>query len=189
VTAATATAGRSRLAPGLLAFVLPVAVASCGGDESDEPFAFTSPENEFSVTFPGGEPEREATQAPLPDGTTTDLVLYSSGSDGVEYATARTAFPAAPPDAAAALEGARDGSISQTGGSLVDSAPIELSGRPGMQFTATLTSNGEEGTVLSRLYLQGNVMYQVMTAGEGDLSFDDPEIAAFFDSFQFNQAV
>ena len=40
-------------------------------------------------------------------------------------------------------------------------------------------------TYLARMYHDDVTLYQVFAVVLGEVSFDDPEIAAFFDSFRF----
>lgn len=175
---------RSRVVGGcLVAVVVPIA-ASCGGGDP-EPFAFTSPENEYTVTFPDGEPDNQAVEEPQPDGTTLSVDLYQVTHDSMLFAVARTPLPSAPDDPTITLEATRDGAISAVSGTLIESNPIELGGRPGVEYSADVVSEGEEGMVLSRIYLTGSTLFQVMVVGEGELVFTDTAIAGFFDSFQF----
>ncbi len=84
-----------------------------------------------------------------------------------------------------ALQGAQDQALANVGATLVSSEDITLQGRPGKQFSATLSSGGETGTLLQRVYLDGLVIYQQVFTGAGERSFTDADLAAFFDSFTF----
>ena len=88
-------------------------------------------------------------------------------------------------DVPAALQGAQDQAIANVQATLIASQDINLQGRPGREFSATVSSNGVEGTLLARVYLDGLVIYQQIFTGAGEASFTDPELAAFFDSFAF----
>lgn|GEM_PF-3857578 len=81
------------------------------------------------------------------------------------------------------MEGARDGAVSNISGALTSSDPIKLQGREGLQFTASVQDGN--GTYLSRVYYDDMTLYQVIAVVLGEVTFDDPEIAAFFDSFRF----
>ncbi|MET0459963.1 MAG: hypothetical protein ABW195_12005 [Ilumatobacteraceae bacterium] len=150
-----------------------------------EGFPFTSPEGDFTVVFPG-EPTEQTTTQSLPDGTPVEIVItgYQEGDSFV--ATARTEYPAGSVlDPATALQGAQDQALANVGGTLIDSADITLQGRPGREFSAAVTSGGQSGTVLQRVYLDGLVSYQQIYTGKGDAAFTDPELAPFFESFAF----
>lgn len=146
---------------------------------------YTSPEGDYSATFPG-EPTSETQAAPLPDGTTIDLVITGFEDGGLFLATARGQYPDTYVlDVPAALQGAQDQAIANVSGTLIESRDITLQGRPGREFSAAVTSNGVAGTVLQQVYLDGLVIYQAIAAGEGELTFDDAELAPFFGSFAF----
>ena len=50
-----------------------------------------------------------------------------------------------------ALQGAQDQAVANIGATLISSEDITLQGRPGKQFSASLTSGGETGTLLQRV--------------------------------------
>jgi hypothetical protein len=50
-----------------------------------------------------------------------------------------------------------------------------------------VTNNGQGGTLLERVYLDGLTIYEVIRTGAGELSFSDPESVAFFDSFELTR--
>jgi hypothetical protein len=146
---------------------------------------FTSAEGDYSVVFPE-EPTVQTQPQPLPDGNTVELVLAGVTVEDGFLATARGQYPDGyvldPP---VALQGAQDQALANVGGTLVSSQDITLQGRPGREFTATLTSGGESGTILQRIYLDGLVIYQQVYTGAGEATFADPELATFFQSFAF----
>jgi hypothetical protein len=146
---------------------------------------YTSPEGDYSVLFPG-EPTALTQPQTLPDGSVVDLVLVSYVLDDVYIATARSQFPDGYVlDVPVALQGAQDQAVANTGGTLISSEDITLQGRPGKQFSASLTSGGTTGTLLQRVYLDGLVIYQQVVSGDGERTFTDPDLAPFFDSFAF----
>jgi len=146
---------------------------------------YTSPEGDYSAVYPS-EPSSQTQAAPLPDGTSIDLVITGVEEGDLFLATARGEYPDTYVlDVPVALQGAQDQAIANVSGTLVDSRDITLQGRPGREFSASVTSNGVAGTVLQQVYLDGLVIYQAIAAGAGELSFDDPELAPFFASFTF----
>lgn len=173
----------------LLVPVAALAIAACGGGSDPEPFAFESPEGDFAITFPDGEPEEQTQQAPTPAGP-VDVVFHIDEVDGRAYAVARTDYSSiATPDqfdVAAGLQGAQDQAIAGNGGTLVESTDIELEGIPGRQFIAAVESNGESGTVVARVYIDPEtlVSYQALVTGEGEFGASDEDVAAFFDSLE-----
>ena len=156
-------------------------VPTAGG----EGVTYTSPEGDYSAVFPA-QPAEQRQDQPLPDGSTVELVIV--GAEGADrfMATSRGQYPEGTVlDVPVALDGAQEQAIANVQGTLIDGQDVELQGRPGRQFSASFTSNGEAGTLLQRVYFDGPVIYQVLVTGAGELTFEDPEIAAFFDSFQF----
>ena len=152
-----------------------------------EGITYTSPEGDYSAVFPS--PPTEQTQPQeLPDGTVMDLVIAGVETDELFVGTARGQYPEEMiVDVPAALQGAQDLAIANVGGTLVGSRDLELQGRPGRQFRASFTVNGQPGTLLQRVYFDGPVIYQNIVTGAGELTFQDPAIAAFFESFRFTE--
>ena len=151
-----------------------------------EGVTYTSPEGDYSAVFPA-QPAEQRQDQPLPDGSTVELVIV--GAEGADrfMATSRGQYPQGTVlDVPVALDGAQEQAIANVQGTLIDSQDMELQGRPGRQFSASFTSNGEAGTLLQRVYFDGPVIYQVVVTGAGELTFEDPESTAFFDSFQFS---
>ena len=156
-------------------------VPTAGG----EGVTYTSPEGDYSAVFPA-QPAEQRQDQPLPDGSAVELMIV--GAEGADrfMATSRGQYPEGTVlDVPVALDGAQEQAIANVQGTLIDGQDVELQGRPGRQFSASFTSNGEAGTLLQRVYFDGPVIYQVLVTGAGELTFEDPEIAAFFDSFQF----
>ena len=144
---------------------------------------YAPPEGDYRATFPE-EPTEETQSVPLPDGESFELKIVSANLDGSFVATARGTYPDGyEADAATGLQDAQDQTIATLGASLTGSREISLDGLPGREFSASVTSNGQGGTLLERMYLDGLTVYEVLRTGAGELSFDDPESVAFFDSF------
>jgi hypothetical protein len=183
----TGTTRASALAA-LIALTTTIAACGGGGDD-DEAFSFTSPEKDYTVAFPAGEPDHEELQAPLPQGGSVPIDMFMSEDGDRAYGAGRAEYQQAPPDPVASLEGARDGAVRQLNGELKDSRMIELQGRPGIEFAIGVTSGGEEGTSFSRFYLDDNVMYQVVVAGPGEFgATTDDDVETFLESFRFTDA-
>ncbi len=154
---------------------------------ADAGVPYTSPEGDYSVVFPS-DPTEQTQPQQLPDGSTMDLEIVGVEAEDRFMGTARGAYPEGTVlDVPVALEGAQTQAIANVSGTLIDSRDIELGGVPGREFSATLESGGETGTLLQRMYLDGPVVYQVIVTGAGEFGFDEPQAAAFFDSFQFTE--
>ncbi len=146
---------------------------------------YTSPQGDFTVSFPST-PKEQTQDAPLPDGSTLALDIASSSSGQTFVGTARGEYPAGYTlDVDQALQGAQDQAIANVNGTLIDGHDIELQGRPGREFSAQVTNNGVDGTVIQRVYLDDLIIYQNIVTGPGTLTADDGPIAAFLGSFQF----
>jgi hypothetical protein len=152
-----------------------------------EGFTYTSPEGDFSAVFPSRPTERTQPQE-LPDGSVMDLSIAAVETEELFMGTARGQYPEGTVlDVPAALQGAQDLAIANVEGTLVASRDLELQGRPGREFAASLTANGQPGTLLQRVYFDGPVLYQNIATGAGELTFQDPAVAVFFDSFRFTE--
>jgi hypothetical protein len=144
---------------------------------------YTAPEGDYRATFPR-QPTEQTQSEPLPDGGNFELKIVRVDLGTTSIATARGTYPdGSAIDPAAGLKGAEDQTIASLNGSLTGSREITLDGRPGREFSASVTSNGQGGTLLERMYLDGRTIYEVIRTGAGELSFSDPESVAFFDSF------
>ena len=146
-----------------------------------EGFTFTPPAGDYSIVFPD-EPTANEQTAPLQDGTSLPVTFYLTESAGTAFGTAAIVYP---PGSVVSLEGARDGAIANiSGGTLTSSEPITLQGREGLQFSASLQDG--QSTYLSRMYADDVSLYQVIAVViGGEVAFEDPQVAGFFESFRF----
>ena len=109
---------------------------------------FTSAEGDYTATFPG-EPTPQTLPQALPDGSTVDIVFAGYETGDAFIATARGQYPDGYVlDVPVALQGAQDQAIANVQGTLIASQDITLQGRPGREFSASVTSGGKTGTVL-----------------------------------------
>ena len=155
------------------------------GTTARDGVTYTSSQGDYTAVFPA-EPSEQTQPQTLPDGSTMDLVIVGLETSDRFMGTARGEYPAGTEiDVAAALDGAQNQAIENVEGTLISGQDIELAGRPGREFSASMDVRGEAGTLLQRVYFDGPVVYQVIVTGAGDFGFDEPEAAAFFDSFQF----
>lgn len=164
-----------------LVLVGTVAVVSvgCGLGDTSESFTFRSPDGDFSVVYPG-EPELKSQPIPLLGDDVEITVHVYETSEGafivsrVDYAE----FGAAPQQLS--LEGARDGAVSNVGGTLRDSELVNLSGRQGIEFDFTFADGIGEAIV----FTEGLILYQVVAVGE---SGRGDELVEFVESFAFTE--
>lgn len=157
----------------------PAGTAAVGAEEG---FLFTDAEGTYTAVFPA-EPESIPQEQPLPDGTTipVTIVLYNAGVAGFTTATVGYA-----PGTVADLDGAVQGMLTNTGATLIEQTDIEHQGIPGRQVVASVDA-GAPGTLIGRIYARDNRLWQVLYTGAGEHTPDEPEIAAFLDSFQITE--
>lgn len=147
-----------------------------------EGFSFTSPEGDYSIVLPG-EPTANEQEVPLQDGTTLPITFFIYETAELAAGTASITYG---PDVVASLEGARDGAIAAfPGAELSSSEPITQQGRDGLEFVANLSPGGADAYYISRVFLDGQTLYQLIYVG--GVAADDPEVVAVFDSFQFTE--
>ena len=93
------------------------------------------PTGTFTIAFPA-EPAVQKLQAPLPDGTSLPVTAYLAEVDGAAVIASCVVYPEGTSiDPTAVLDSARDGALANVGAELVDSQPIELQGRPGVELS------------------------------------------------------
>ena len=182
--AASTSAAATTLAPATTAAT---ATTSAGGTATVPAtwVSYTSPQGDFVVAFPAT-PNEQTQGAPLPDGSTLTLDIVGSSTGQTFVGTARGEYPAGYTlDIDQALQGAQDQAIANVNGTLIEGHDIELQGRRGREFSATLTNNGVQGTVIQRVYVDDLTIYQNIVTGPGTITASDAPIAAFLGSFQF----
>jgi hypothetical protein len=88
-----------------------------------------------------------------------DLSIAAVETDQLFMGTARGQYPTGTVvDVPAALQGAQDQAIADVKATLVDSRDLELQGRPGREFAASLTVKGQPAMLLQRVYFDGPVL-------------------------------
>jgi hypothetical protein len=167
-------------APAATATTAAPAASTTSGAPSGDAFEFTSADGSYTIIYPA-EPSERTQQQQLPDGSTLPVTLTILGSPDEAFISSVVEYP---PEVTADLQGAVDGAIANSGATLIAEQDIELGGRLGRQFVADV---GGEGTLIARLYVDGNRLWQVLYTGAGEISPDDPAPAAFFDSFRFTE--
>ncbi len=189
---------RRRAATASLVAVVALLGAACGDDtekaDTDgtseteasgvDGFEFTSPDNDYSVTFPS-EPTATPTPLQLPGGQSIEIPLQVASAKTSEYTTGAITYPDDTPvndDSAQVLDGAVDGAVANVeGAELGKSEDIEVDGKPGRRFDFSVTQGGAEGRGEAIFVIDGQVLYQAIAVGEVD---DADAHADFLDSFK-----
>lgn len=153
----------------VLALLLMIAMAACGG--ADEGASDGEPEVEdlerveadgFSVLLPKGAERQE--QA-VPGGSGLKVILYGVEKDDAYYALSYTDVPEGTP---IDTDGAVEGSASNIGGTAVDKKPFTYKGFEAIDARITGAKNaGIEGTAFTRVVATPGRLYQVLTVVEG----------------------
>jgi hypothetical protein len=140
---------------------------------------FTAPDGSFSVGLPSQ--PTASTQTVTTANGQLQLYSFQAGTAdgqtvyGVSYADYPTAYVQAA-DHQAILDGAVNGFITTSKGTLVQSHAIDVGGVPGRDLTSTV----QGGSMHGRIYLSGTRLYQ-MTTASSDPSM--PNADAFLASF------
>ena len=190
---------RRRAATASVVAVVALLGAACGNDSDEKAdtdttseteasgvdgFEFTSPEKDYSVTFPS-EPTATPTPLQLPTGQSIEVPLQVASAKTSEYTTAAITYPDDAPvsdDSDQVLDGAVDGAVANVeGAELGESEDIELDGKPGRRFDFSVTQGGAEGRGEAIFVIDGQVLYQAIAVGEVD---DADAHADFLDSFE-----
>jgi hypothetical protein len=146
-------------------------------------FTFTDSAGGYSVLFPA-EPEDQQQTLKLPDGSSVPYAIHvwTDPASGVDRGLA-SAVIVYPPGTQVSLDGARDSVVASfPDASLTDSEDITLQDRKGLAFTVDLTGGG---SYISQIYAGDARLYQLVYVGR-DISSDDADAKAFFDSFEFS---
>jgi hypothetical protein len=149
--------------------------------------AFTSPDGDFVVSFPG-EPKSNVAPVPIPDGTSISMTTYTVERGDGAFIVAVADYPAnlASADPNKVLEGARDGALKNVQATLTTSEATSLGAVPGIAFTGTMAANN--GVVTTRIFLDGVRLYQIFAVGDAASQRLTDDTAAFLDSFKLTKA-
>ena len=142
---------------------------------------FTSTEYKFKAKFPGTPTAQEQTAS----GVKFKMFMTEARNGAYAIGVADMPIPANEPTELIEkrLDGARDGAIRNSNGTLQSSNPLTLAGKyPGREFTASITKP-TQGLLRGRIYLVGARLYQVLVMGK-DGYVNSAEASAFLDSFQ-----
>jgi hypothetical protein len=136
------------------------------------------PSDGFSASFPSA-PTMEKQNVPTASGT-FEIHTYTSEGNSAALIVAVCDYgsSAVGKDPQALLDGAKAGAIKNMKGTPGSETKITLGSNPGVAFEAS----NEGAHVSARIYLVGNVLYQMIVATP--LSSSYPDSARFFDSFK-----
>lgn len=149
---------------------------------ADAGVAFTGAD--YTITFPV-EPETETQQGTTASGDQVDVLVHLASVGDAGFVVAEIDVPTGEPYD---LEAGRDGAITGIAGTLVSTKAVELDGVPGVEFSAAVTSGGVDGSYVSRLYSDQHRVWQIAVTAPGTFDATDPDVVAFFDSFQLTGA-
>jgi hypothetical protein len=185
-SAPVASVADSSVAAATTADTVPTTAAPVSTTDNSAKVEFTSPEGDFTVTFPG-EPQSSATPVPLPDGSKLSMTTYTVERGDGAFIIAVADYPAnlVNADTKAVLEGARDGALKNINATLTTSEAITLSGVPGIAFNGTIESSN--GVATSHIFLDGVRLYQVIAVGDAASTRLTADTAAFLDSFKLTK--
>ena len=172
------------LAAGVFAVTWPIA----GQVRAETPF--TSPEGDFVVVFPGtGEPTHTMQSGESgPGAYTADYyVVVDAGSSYIAFSgTVDTSIYDSVDEA---LDDFSRGLYLGLGGEETAAHPFRFRGTDAIETVGTVDAPTMTGSIIGRGYLSGERIWGVLvvkpTAG---ISVDDPDVAAFFGSFDFVKA-
>ena len=166
---ACARAVTGQATPGAVSATASAAPVSTSAVPTTAPAAvgYTVRTPEFSLTFPDKPVE---TTRPLPQGES--LVLHFYTYQPVGHYTLNAGYidyPGSNPlgDPATLLQNVARGAVGAVpAGKIVSTTPTTVNGRPALDVVGSATG----GTVLARFALDKRRLYEVITAGEGDLT-------------------
>ncbi len=138
--------------------------------------AFTDPDGVYSVVFPA-EPERAEQPQTLPDGSTATVVVHGAQVDNNLYVANCLLYPDTI-DLTRALGQAQDLFASNVSGEVVETADVEVQGRPGVRYSGT----AELGFFTALNVRDDMTVCTVFALSEDEIA--DTE-TAFLDSFAF----
>jgi ABC-type glycerol-3-phosphate transport system substrate-binding protein len=171
---------KRRLLFSLLLVILVLAACAPTANWQD----FTGPEGDFTVMLPGI-PKDETQQVESDIGEIT-VNLFQLPFGNFAYVVAYSDYPMDVVQSKGAqiiLDGARDGAVTNTGGTLLEEQDIEIQGYPGRQLK--VKSPDGEGIAQARMYLVGNRLYQIFVASPTADS-GSPDIPKYLESFRLN---
>lgn len=140
------------------------------------------PTGSYSIAFPADPTEQQLT-ATTDDGQTVPVTAYLSEVDGAAVIVSCVPTPAGTQlDPDQSLTESQDRALEQMGAELVSSDPVELQGRPGLEYRGAI---GEAGAVLGRTYVDPARVCNMLVVGEPAIV--DDVAPPFLDSFEFLQ--
>ena len=141
-----------------------------------------SEEGDFSIRFPG-EPKPSKQEVATAAGKVTVYMLSLDTDKGkTAYMVTYNEMPL-PKDGEAALDAARDGTLTPLKAKVISEKKLSLAGNPGREFVCTCKVQKREATMHNRIYLAAGRMYQLRVVALADSPVKDEDIKKFFESF------
>jgi hypothetical protein len=169
---------------GLIALAMLAMAGVAAADSGAAWKSFSSPEGRFTALFPGT-PSQQTQQTPTAAGsiaTTLYTVTMADAYFGVVVGDYPPEVVSKKPDDL--LDGARNGAVSQVGGTLLSEDRISSEGFPGREIKITATRGTQTMIAWDRMYLVKNRLYQAIVVmsvkNEGS-----KDVRKFLDSFHF----
>jgi hypothetical protein len=138
-----------------------VLISACSSNTKQE---LKSDSGKFSITAPGE--LKEELQSVDTDVGKIDIHMYTLEKSGRAYVVGYSDYPQEminQTDPQKLLDGGRDGAMKNVSGKLIKEKKITLKENPGRELVLDGTSaSGQEATIMARLFLVGNRLYQVM---------------------------
>ena len=125
-----------------------------------------SQDGRFALMMPEF-PNYDVQEVLTPVGT-LELHIFSVSSADSVFMAAYNDYPefvVSSSDVGNMLDGARDGAVSNVGGTLLSENQIRLQGYPGRELWIEADVDGQEGLARARIFLVGRRMYQILVAG------------------------
>lgn len=142
---------------------------------------WTDPTGVYAIDFPSDPTEQQLSVDA--GGTTVDVTAYLAEVDGAAAIVSCVDSPSGGTlDVDQSLAESQGKALDQMGAELVDSTPIELQGRPGVEYRGAI---GESGAALGRTYVDGARVCNMIVVGEPAIV--DDVAPPFLDSFEFLQ--
>lgn len=145
---------------------------------------FTSKEGGFSVMTPVV--MEEASQEIDTAIGKIKIVMYGGELEGAAFQVGYNDYPegfVTDDNSADLLDGAREGMVSNIGGTLVSEKKLTLKGFPGREIVATVMIEEMEATVKARVFIAGSRLYQIIVVAPQD-GADAQRIDAFLQSLK-----
>lgn len=149
---------------------------------SDGWMDFSSEADRFEARLPGA-PTKQTFDTPNPQGGTIPTTMYLSEKGSRAVGVGVTTVPAGALktfDIDGALDGARNGMVSNIGGTLISEKQVQYAGHPARALVAKAAADGTPVQIEARLFFVEPRLYQVLVVHAESEPFASEK---FFDGF------